>query len=198
MPADAHVDCMRTRLPSASVTDILGRQRTRTRVRPTPRRRRGRRMRQRIAAAEQPRRRTPGPAPRASQVEPLRDLAAAQAAQASPPKQRVASVAAAAAGQRAAAAAHPDDRRDRRRRRSRRRTGRALDRASARRATAIIWSIEAMMPRVEHLLQRLAREYRRNSQPARAHRGDIDAVVVVHARAGRLHSRSRSTDRATR
>jgi len=121
------------------------------------------------------------PAPRASQVEPLRDLAAAQAAQAPPPKQRVAAVtppppvsapprphiptiAVIAGGDEAVAepAQH------------------SLEHALSRNGFHLV--DEASMPRVEHLLQGSKANIAEILNLV-ARRGDIDVVVVVHARA---------------
>jgi len=120
------------------------------------------------------------PAPRASQVEPLRDLAAAQAAQAPPPKQRVAAVtppppvsapprphiptiAVIAGGDEAVAepAQH------------------SIEHALSRNGFHLV--DEASMPRVEHLLQGSKANIAEILNVV-AHRGDIDVVVVVHAR----------------
>ncbi|HEX3124157.1 MAG TPA: serine/threonine-protein kinase [Rhodanobacteraceae bacterium] len=120
------------------------------------------------------------PAPRASQVEPLRDLAAAQAAQAPPPKQRVAAVtppppvsapprphiptiAVIAGGDEAVAepAQH------------------SIEQALSRNGFHLV--DEASMPRVEHLLQG-ARANTAEILNVIAHRGDIDAVIIIHAR----------------
>jgi serine/threonine-protein kinase len=120
------------------------------------------------------------PAPRASQVEPLRDLAAAQAAQAPPPKQRVAAVtppppvsapprphiptiAVIAGGDEAVAepAQH------------------SIEHALSRNGFHLV--DEASMPRVEHLLQGSKANIAEILNLV-ARRGDIDVVVVVHAR----------------
>ncbi|HET7780558.1 MAG TPA: serine/threonine-protein kinase, partial [Rudaea sp.] len=120
------------------------------------------------------------PAPRASQVEPLRDLAAAQAAQAPPPKQRVAAVtppppvsapprphiptiAVLAGGDEAVAepAQH------------------SIEHALSRNGFHLV--DEASMPRVEHLLQGSKANIAEILNLV-ARRGDIDVVVVVHAR----------------
>jgi serine/threonine-protein kinase len=121
------------------------------------------------------------PAPRASQVEPLRDLAAAQAAQAPPPKQRVASatppppvgapprphvptIAVIAGGDEAVAepAQH------------------SIEHALSRNGFHLV--DEASMPRVEHLLQG-SKANTAEILNVIAHRGGIDVVVVIHARA---------------
>jgi len=121
------------------------------------------------------------PAPRASQVEPLRDLAAAQAAQAPPPKQRVAAVtppppvsapprphvptiAVIAGGDEAVAepAQH------------------SIEHALSRNGFHLV--DEASMPRVEHLLQGSKANIAEILNLV-ARRGDIDVVVVIHARA---------------
>jgi serine/threonine-protein kinase len=121
------------------------------------------------------------PAPRASQVEPLRDLAAAQAAQASPPKQRVATatppppvstpprphvptIAVIAGGDEAVAepAQH------------------SIEHALSRNGFHLV--DEASMPRVEHLLQG-SRANTAEILNVIARRGDIDVVIVIHARA---------------
>jgi serine/threonine-protein kinase len=121
----------------------------------------------------------PGPAPRASQVEPLKDLAAAQASQApanphvakvtppppvsTPPRPHVPTIAIIAGGDDAVAA--PAER--------------AIEQALAKHGYHLV--DQDMMPRVEHLLH--------GSRPnvgeilnVIAQRGNIDAVVVVHAR----------------
>ena len=121
----------------------------------------------------------PAPAPRASQVEPLKDLAAAQAAQApakprvasvtppppvsAPPRPHVPTIAIVAGGDDAVAA--PAER--------------AIEQALAKRGYHLV--DQDMMPRVEHLLH--------GSRPNVAEilnviaaRGNVDAVVVVHAR----------------
>ncbi len=122
------------------------------------------------------------PAPRASQVEPLRDLAAAQAAQAPPAKQpRVATatppapvsapphphiptIAVIAGGDEAVA--EP--------------ALRSIEQALSRNGFHLV--DEASMPRVEHLLQG-PRPNTAEILNVIAHRGDIDAVIVIHARA---------------
>src|SRR5262249_38630753 len=122
------------------------------------------------------------PAPRASQVEPLKDLAAAQAGQAqapakqprvasatppppvsAPPRPHVPTIAIVAGGDDAVAA--PAER--------------AIEQALAKRGYHLV--DQDMMPRVEHLLH--------GSRPnvgeilnVIAARGNVDAVVVVHAR----------------
>jgi len=120
------------------------------------------------------------PAPRASQVEPLRDLAAAQAAQAQPPKQRVASatppppvsapprphiptIAVIAGGDEAVSepAQH------------------SIEHALSRNGFHLV--DEASMPSVEHLLQGSKANIAEILNVV-ARRGDIDVVVVVHAR----------------
>jgi serine/threonine-protein kinase len=121
------------------------------------------------------------PAPRASQVEPLRDLAAAQAAQAPPAKQRVATatppapvsapprphvptIAVIAGGDETVA--EP--------------ALRSIEQALSRNGFHLV--DEAAMPRVEHLLQG-PRPNIAEILNVIAHRGDIDAVIVIHARA---------------
>jgi serine/threonine-protein kinase len=121
------------------------------------------------------------PAPRASQVEPLRDLAAAQAAQAPPAKQRVATatppapvsapprphvptIAVIAGGDETVA--EPAQR--------------SIEQALSRNGFHLV--DEASMPRVEHLLQG-PRANTAEILNVIAHRGDIDAVIVIHARA---------------
>jgi serine/threonine-protein kinase len=120
------------------------------------------------------------PAPRASQVEPLRDLAAAQAAQAPPAKQRVATatppapvsapprphvptIAVIAGGDETVAepAQH------------------SIEQALSRNGFHLV--DEASMPRVEHLLQG-PRANIAEILNLIARRGDIDAVIVIHAR----------------
>ena len=120
------------------------------------------------------------PAPRASQVDPLRDLPAAQAAQAAPTKQRVAvatppppvsapprphvpTIAVIAGGDEAVA--EPAQR--------------SIEHALSRNGFHLV--DEAAMPRVEHLLQG-PRANVAEILNVIAHRGDVDVVVVVHAR----------------
>jgi serine/threonine-protein kinase len=120
-----------------------------------------------------------GPAPRASQVEPLRDLAAAQAAQSTLPKQRVAvvtppppvapvrphipTIAVIAAGDETVA--EPAER--------------SIEQALSRKGYHLV--DEATMPRVDHLLHG-PRANIAEVLNVIARRGDIDAVIVVHAR----------------
>jgi serine/threonine-protein kinase len=122
----------------------------------------------------------PPPAPRASQVEPLRDLAAAQAADAAPhqqvaiakppkpvsapPRPHIPTIAIIAAGDEAVS--EPAER--------------AIEQALARHGYHVI--DQDSMPRVDHLLGG-ARPNVPAVLEALARRGNVDAIVLVHARA---------------
>jgi len=123
-----------------------------------------------------------GPAPRASQVEPLRDLAAAQAADAAGKQQRLAvatppppvsapakphipTIAVIAGGD--GVVSEPAER--------------SIEKALARRGYHLI--DQDMMPRVDHLLHGARPNIAEILNVIANHRANIDAVVVVHARA---------------
>jgi serine/threonine-protein kinase len=123
-----------------------------------------------------------GPAPRASQVEPLRDLAAAQAADAAGKQQRLAvatppppvsapakphipTIAVIAGGD--GIVSEPAER--------------SIEKALARRGYHLI--DQDMMPRVDHLLHGARPNIAEILNVIANHRANIDAVVVVHARA---------------
>jgi serine/threonine-protein kinase len=122
-----------------------------------------------------------GPAPRASQVEPLRDLPAAQAAQASatkrvanvpppppvsaPPRPHVPTIAVIAGGD--IAVSEPVER--------------AIEEALAHRGYHLV--DQSMMPRVESMLRGPRPNVAAILDQLAQHRSNIDAVVVVHVRA---------------
>jgi serine/threonine-protein kinase len=121
-----------------------------------------------------------GPAPRASQVEPLRDLPAAQAAQASakprvasvpppppvsaPPRPHVPTIAVIGGGD--TLVAEPAER--------------AIEEALARKGYHLI--DQSMMPRVEHMMSGPRANIAGILDLLAQHRGNVDAVVVVHVR----------------
>jgi serine/threonine-protein kinase len=121
-----------------------------------------------------------GPAPRASQVEPLRDLPAAQAAQASakprvasvappppvsaPPRPHVPTIAVIAGGD--TLVSEPAER--------------AIEEALARKGYHLI--DQSMMPRVEHMLNGPRANVAGILDLLAQHRSSIDAVVLVHVR----------------
>jgi serine/threonine-protein kinase len=122
-----------------------------------------------------------GPAPRASQVEPLRDLPAAQAAQASatkpriataappppvsaPPRPHVPTIAVIAGGD--IAVAEPVER--------------AIEDALARKGYHLI--DQSMMPRVEQMLHGPRANIGGILDQLAQHRSNVDAVVIVHVR----------------
>jgi serine/threonine-protein kinase len=122
-----------------------------------------------------------GPAPRASQVEPLRDLPAAQAAQASsanprlasvtppppisaPPRPHVPTIAVIAGGD--IAVSEPVER--------------AIEEALAHRGYHLV--DQSMMPRVENMLHGPRPNVGAILDQLAQHRSNVDAVVVVHVR----------------
>jgi serine/threonine protein kinase len=121
-----------------------------------------------------------GPAPRASQVEPLRDLPAAQAAQASakprvasvpppppvsaPPRPHVPTIAVIGGGD--TLVSEPAER--------------AIEEALARKGYHLI--DQSMMPRVEHMMSGPRANIAGILDLLAQHRGNVDAVVVVHVR----------------
>jgi serine/threonine-protein kinase len=121
-----------------------------------------------------------GPAPRASQVEPLRDLPAAQAAQASakprvasvpppppvsaPPRPHVPTIAVISGGD--TLVSEPAER--------------AIEEALARKGYHLI--DQSMMPRVEHMMSGSRANIAGILDLLAQHRGNVDAVVVVHVR----------------
>jgi len=121
-----------------------------------------------------------GPAPRASQVEPLRDLPAAQAAQASakprvaaatppapvsaPPRPHVPTIAVISGGD--TLVSEPAER--------------AIEEALARKGYHLI--DQSMMPRVEHMMSGSRANIAGILDLLAQHRSNVDAVVVVHVR----------------